>query len=866
MRRLGWLAAVVGGILSGPVLVRAQTPDHTGQVIEPVPLGVLVRDADPIVVLQVDKVLVAPSIVIFKPVANLKGRAAPGSVRHHVHDPAILEWARPGRTAVCFYYGGKAVTCLDNLWYYNWTGGEHTEPPVWTCRPWVDGFLNSYVGPADKLREYVVAMLAGKEVEVAAQVPGDSDSYLRTPRPIYRDWLHGKKGKVWQIKASLKITQAVRSDESPFFVRWGVDGLRPLPSLAKALEDRDARIRAEALQDLGQLGPGARAAEPAVRRRLNDPDGFVRVYAAETLARIDPHYEVNLAVLLQGLKDDKPGVRRAAADVLGGFGGRAQSAIPAQAAALRHDKDPGVRMAVAQTLGAMAPGVTAASCSSSEAVAALARALAEDRNECVRLLAAKSLLRFGAEAWGALPALRAALRDEKEDIAVVAADVLARFDPPAVQVLTEALADSQCPRAARLAIIENLGDLGPQAWPATSALMDALKSEDGQERDLAAEALPRINRKPPMREPRTPRRVGGLEGSAVSRRNAATALLWFSQQSVVHARLSANRWLSREDEFSHWSSFEQAWEDERANVWARTLKALELLKDERDVVPPVKHALRDRNVYARLIAALTLCQMGEPRSEAMRALVQVLEERPGLFWYAAGSLGLLGPEAKQAVPWLLEALRHENRCVFVRAAHITRQIDPRAVEKLWGPARLGAVEAARAGKRSPEQWQALWTDLASMQAPRGDRAVWEMTLAGDLGVRFLKERLRMAPTLTAQQIDQRIRDLNSDDYEVRRQATAELEAAVELAAPSLRQAVADTSSLEVRRRAHRLLEALDATTSPDRLRTLRAIAVLEHVGTPEARAFLAVLGRGASKARLTEAARASLYRLQQLDR
>ena len=83
------------------------------------------------------------------------------------------------------------------------------------------------------------------------------------------------------------------------------------------------------------------------------------------------------------------------------------------------------------------------------------------------------------------------------------------------------------------------------------------------------------------------------------------------------------------------------------------------------------------------------------------------------------------------------------------------------------------------------------------------------------------------------------------------------------AGPALQEALAGQPSEEVQRQSKRLLANMrgpPAKTSPT-LRVLRAIEVLEHIGTPEAQAVLQSLARGTSQARLTQEAKAALERL-----
>jgi hypothetical protein len=85
----------------------------------------------------------------------------------------------------------------------------------------------------------------------------------------------------------------------------------------------------------------------------------------------------------------------------------------------------------------------------------------------------------------------------------------------------------------------------------------------------------------------------------------------------------------------------------------------------------------------------------------------------------------------------------------------------------------------------------------------------------------------------------------------------------ELAEPALRKELAQKRSLEFRRRAEGILEWLEGQTLPaELLQSLRAVAVLEYLGTPEARQVLQALASGAAEARLTRAAVAALQRLE----
>jgi hypothetical protein len=159
----------------------------------------------------------------------------------------------------------------------------------------------------------------------------------------------------------------------------------------------------------------------------------------------------------------------------------------------------------------------------------------------------------------------------------------------------------------------------------------------------------------------------------------------------------------------------------------------------------------------------------------------------------------------------------------------------------------------------------LWADLASTDAARAYRSLWAMADAPGQTVPFLQAHLRPVVALTPdqkKQADQWLRDLDHDDFEVREQASKELEHLAEAALPSLQQTLAGRPSAEVRRRVEGLLQNLtDSSLSPEGLRALRAVEALENAGTPEARGLLETLAAGLPRARLTQEAKAALQRL-----
>jgi WD40 repeat protein len=159
--------------------------------------------------------------------------------------------------------------------------------------------------------------------------------------------------------------------------------------------------------------------------------------------------------------------------------------------------------------------------------------------------------------------------------------------------------------------------------------------------------------------------------------------------------------------------------------------------------------------------------------------------------------------------------------------------------------------------------EAWWADLADPDATRAHVAIGKLTAVPQQAVELLRTRLVPAESVPADKRRQLLDDLDSNEFARREAASGELADLEERVFPALEEALRSKPSPEKRRRIETLLGASHFVRLPRTLRALRAVEVLEHVGTAEARRIIEAQSRGASEARLTQEAKASLKRLRQ---
>ena len=158
----------------------------------------------------------------------------------------------------------------------------------------------------------------------------------------------------------------------------------------------------------------------------------------------------------------------------------------------------------------------------------------------------------------------------------------------------------------------------------------------------------------------------------------------------------------------------------------------------------------------------------------------------------------------------------------------------------------------------------LWEDLGGEDAAAVGRAVWELASAPEVAAPYLAKRLESGPTeqIDSGRVAALIAELDHDEFETREKASAELEKLGRSVETALRKALENPPSGEARHRVTQLVDRFTGSALPaDARRALRAVEVLEQVGTPAARQALVAVSKGPASDPTAREARTSLARL-----
>jgi hypothetical protein len=154
----------------------------------------------------------------------------------------------------------------------------------------------------------------------------------------------------------------------------------------------------------------------------------------------------------------------------------------------------------------------------------------------------------------------------------------------------------------------------------------------------------------------------------------------------------------------------------------------------------------------------------------------------------------------------------------------------------------------------------VWAALASDDARLAFRAMAALEQDPRAAVRVLQSGLETAsPDVAA--LEACVRDLDDDRFVVRERAAERLRMAGKWALPLLQRALGKENSAEKEQRLRKLLAELQSAATREGIRGIRAVEVLEHIGTREASSLLERVATGPPDAELTRQAKSSLRRL-----
>jgi WD40 repeat protein len=183
---------------------------------------------------------------------------------------------------------------------------------------------------------------------------------------------------------------------------------------------------------------------------------------------------------------------------------------------------------------------------------------------------------------------------------------------------------------------------------------------------------------------------------------------------------------------------------------------------------------------------------------------------------------------------------------------------------LWDTTGRSDDEVRAASPPDEKQQMQLWSDLNHEDGKRAFRAMARLSTAPAEAVALLQKHL--APDTSKlpddQEIERMIADLDSEVFATREKATRALQQAGKAMLSYLTKALETKPGLEQRRRLEQLVKTLSvAGPSPELIRPLRTVELLERLGTPKARKLLESLAGGHPDSPLTVEAKTARQRL-----
>lgn len=487
-------------------------------------------------------------------------------------------------------------------------------------------------------------------------------------------------------------------------------GKAGVPTLIRALREKDEHIRANVIIALGSIGPDAGEAVPDLIKVYRDmnadrPGFFMRQYAIEALGKIGPATQEVIPVLLGALEDGTGDISDSAGYALVFRSPMVEAAVPVLIRKLK-SKDSTSALNTAVFFGP----------TSKKALPQLTAAL-KDKNSRVRTWASRALGNMGTEAIDAVPILaQRVITEDVEEVRRSALNSLARLKVNAVAAVPELshALKSNDPNTRHMAAYA-LGEIGSSAKPAFTALREALSDSNKEVRWKAAVALEKVGADPddvlpilieslksddrssyfsvllclgkigPRAGPAVPHLIRILEDNRIPLPDRQVAIGALARIGPA-AKKAAPILLKEADNKQIYIR--------RAAVSA--LGAIDLPTEE--IVSTLARKLRDKDSGIRVEAARALGNLGPSAANAAPGLANLISRTTHAYEKAAAveALGKMGPNAKQAVPTLIQSLEQDEfdqirSTVTIALQKIGTPAGIKAAKEQAGQSRIGTV-------------------------------------------------------------------------------------------------------------------------------------------------------------------------------
>ncbi len=439
-------------------------------------------------------------------------------------------------------------------------------------------------------------------------------------------------------KAATSGSVEQRRDAIDQLTNLGPQAKAAVPHLARALAADDASVRWHAARALGAIGPDADAAVPKLAAALDDKDFHVRSQAAHALGRIGAASKTATPALIARITDEHASVRRQVIEALSAIDPQNEQVAKKIAEALSA-ADPQVALAAVKSLAAHGEK------SLPTAIDVLKKSEPKSK---ARYWACVLLQEFGPKAKAAVEPLGEALQDEDPTIRMQAALALAQIGPdaePTVPALSKALRDKL--EAVQYAAAYALGMIGSQE--ALPALKKAATSQDALVKLLATWAIAKSD---PDNKVATAKAVdvivAAMEDKRPEVRQAAARALWDLKppQDKIGPALS------------------EALNDDDPEIVSHVIDSLASLGDK--IAPRVNAALQDPKRRGKALAIVQ--RMGPEAKDCVPELVTLLAQSDeDLKVDVLTALSSVGPGAADAVPDISKSLSDDSERVVSAA-------------------------------------------------------------------------------------------------------------------------------------------------------------------------------------------------------